>query len=222
MKKIVVIGDSHSQLFANNPNFKRGLWMDSMLEEMFDVRWMGPVTYWRLCRDQSEFINFSRNISYTPYHDMTITTFCEPEQSVVLVLGEIDVRSNILKHNPTNYKEGADYMLDRISCFVEREKSRVRLNLMSIIPPIKINDCQSVNPEFPFIGSDYDRSELTKYMNRGLKMISDNHNIGYFDIYSLYSDDMGFLKPDLSDNIVHAIKSESLEIYIKKYFDQHN
>jgi len=67
MKKIVVIGDSHSQLFANNPNFKRGLWIDLGLEEMFDVRWMGPVTYWRLCRDQSEFIGFSRNILYTPY-----------------------------------------------------------------------------------------------------------------------------------------------------------
>lgn len=221
-KKIVVLGDSHSQLFANNANFKRGLWIDSGLEEVFDVRWMGPVTYWRLCRDQSEFIDFSRNILYTPYQDMTITTFCEPGQNVILSLGEIDVRSNILKHNSTDYKEGADYMLDRISSFAEREKNKVRLNLMSIIPPMKINDCQSVNPEFPFVGSDENRSELTEYLNVGLLDIAERHGIGYFDIYSLYSDDMGFLKPDLSDNIVHAIKSESLEIYIKKYFDLHN
>jgi hypothetical protein len=55
-------------------------------------------------------------------------------------------------------------------------------------------------------------------MNRGLKMISDSHNIGYFDIYSLYSDENGFIKPYLSDNIVHAIKTQELENYIKKYF----
>src|SRR6185295_8167294 len=42
VKKIIVIGDSHSQLFANNPDFKRGCWVDNDLENLFDIRWMGP------------------------------------------------------------------------------------------------------------------------------------------------------------------------------------
>ncbi len=41
MNKIVVIGDSHSQLFDNNIILKRGSWVNNELN-IFDVRWLGP------------------------------------------------------------------------------------------------------------------------------------------------------------------------------------
>ena len=145
MKRIVVLGDSHSQLFANNPNFRRGLWIDPNLEAIFDVRWLGPVTYWRLCRDQETFINLTKPVSYTPYPGMTVTTACEYDQEVIISLGEIDIRSNILKYNPTNFVEGIDNMLDKISTFINNNKQHAKLHLLSIIPPIRSADCQSPN-----------------------------------------------------------------------------
>lgn len=219
MQRIVVIGDNHSQLFANNPNFKRGLWSDSSLENFFDVRWIGPVTYWRLCRDQKSFIDFNTPLSYTPYPGMTVFTKCESNQHVMLSLGEIDIRSNILKHYNEDYEKGIDDMLGKIQEFVAQNKQDIRLHLISIIPPIRMSDCESPNSEFPFIGTDEERSGITKYFNKGLKKIAESNDVGYFDLYGIYSDDQGMLIPDYSDKIVHAIKIPQLETYIKNYFN---
>jgi hypothetical protein len=219
MDRIIVIGDSHSQLFANNPNFRRGLWTDTTLESLFDIRWIGPVTYWRLCRDQKTFIDFNSNLSYTPYPDMTVFTKCEKDQHVMLSLGEIDIRSNIIKNYPDDYERGVDVMLERIEEFVSRSKEHVRLHLISIIPPIRIHDCDSPNSEFPFVGTDDQRASITQYFNNGLKQIAESSGVGYFDLYELYKDEVSMLKPEYSDRIVHAIKIPQLESYIKNYFN---
>lgn len=214
MNKIVVIGDSHSQLFSNNEQFKRGMWSDINLEKYFDVRWLGPVTFWRLCRDQKNFIDFNEDIFYTPFPSMTVTTKIDPSIDIMISLGEIDVRCHL--SNQKNKKT-----IDDMSLLIEKfliNYQNHKIHLLSIIPPIRKNDCISHNDMFPFIGEDEERANNTKYFNEKLKKISNDYNIRYFDLYSLYVDDENFLDISKSDKIVHAIKTERLEKYIKSYF----
>ena len=204
MDRIIVIGDSHSQLFDNNKSLGRGTWENENLD-VFDVRWLGPVTYWRLCRDQNNFIN--------------LNDFCQPGQNVMISLGEIDIRSNILKYNQDSPIENIDYMIDKINNFIINSKNNINLHLISIIPPIKSSNCISINSDFPFIGTDDERRKLTEYFNKCLKKIAKKNSIGYFDIHKVYSDNKGFLDIESSDKIVHGIKTKKLETEIKKYFN---
>lgn len=216
MKKIV-IGDSHSQLFSNDPKFKRGMWSDGSLENEFDVRWMGPVTYWRLCRDQREFIDFTKDLRYDPFPGMEISTFAKSESEILITLGEIDIRSNIMNHNSGDYIKTIDMMSNRIHDYISSYKGGFKINICSIPPPIKELDCNSVNTEFPFVGTDEQRKNATIYFNNHLKKICDSTNSRYFDIYSIYEKN-GMLDPKKSDGIVHCIKTLELENKIKNHF----
>jgi hypothetical protein len=216
MKKIV-IGDSHSQLFANNPQFRRGMWSDASLENEFDVRWMGPVTYWRLFRDQRNFIDFTKDLRYDPFPGMEISTFAEIGSEILITLGEIDIRSNIMNHNSGDYSKTIDIMSNGIYDYISDYKGRFEINICSISPPIKELDCNSSNSEFPFVGTDEQRMNATIHFNNQLKKICDSTNSRYFDIYPIYEKN-GMLDPEKSDNIVHCIKTWELENKIKNHF----
>lgn len=215
--KIIVIGDSHSQLFANNPHFKRGVWSNGLLENKFDVRWMGPVTYWRLCRDQRRFIDFTKNLRYEPFPGMEINTFAESGSEILITLGEIDIRSNIMNHHSGDYIKTINMMSNGINEYISSYGENFRINICSISPPIKESDCNSINSEFPFIGTDEQRMNATIYFNNELKKICDSTNSRYFDLYSIYEKN-GMLDPVKSDNIVHCIKTIELEDKIKNHF----
>lgn len=213
-KRVVVIGDSHSQLFDNNYKLNRGVWSSDEFD-IFDVRWLGPVTYWRLCRDQNNFIDFNKDILYTPHIGMTTTTMIDKDSEIMISLGEIDIRCNIGRQ--INTKDSIDKMALLIDSFLSNYYD-FKINLVSIIPPIKKEDCISSNSDFPFIGSNEERLENTIYFNERLNQICDDYKFGYFDTYSLYKDNDGFLDINKSDKIVHGVKNKSLEEYIKKYF----
>lgn len=218
MNKVVVIGDSHSQLFDNVPNFKRGTWKDNSLSNVFEIKWIGPVTYWRLCRDQESFIDFSKDINYTPYPGMGITTKNNLGGEIMLSLGEIDIRCQIIKHGGDNYKSIIDDMSLKIEEFITKFNSDYKIHLISVLPPINKDKCTSPNDKFPFIGTDKQRSDVTICFNEKLLYISKKYDLGYFDLHSIYRDKDNMLDFEKSDKIVHAIKTDELEAYIKQYF----
>ena len=108
-------------------------------------------------------------------------------------------------------------MIDEISKYIDININ-YNIHLLSIPPPIEQNKCKSINYEFPFIGSDESRRDMTYYFNYKLSELSKIKDIGFLDIHSFYSEN-GFLKIEKSDNIVHCVKTSEFENYIKKYFN---
>lgn len=214
MSKIVIIGDSHSQLFDNNINIGRGSWI-SNISEYFDIRWLGPKTMWRLCRDKEDFINFKNDIFYNPHPLYKSSTKCDLSDDIIISLGEIDIRCNIYKVN-VNYVNVIDNMINELSIFIDNNID-YKLHFISIPPPIKESECISKNSDFPFLGSDEIRKDMTIYFNEKIKELSLSKDKGYIDIYSLYNDD-GYLDIYKSDKIVHCTKNIEFENYIKNYF----
>jgi hypothetical protein len=217
MKKIAVIGDSHSSLYSDVKSRNRGVWEDENLNNIFDVKWIGPVTMWRLCRDQEKFVDLDSDIKHNQT-GIEITTKCEEGQDVLLVFGEIDVRCNILKFGYENYKKTVDDMCDKLEIFIKKYYDRFNIHIQSIVPTIYRKNFGDKKPLFPFVGNDDERKEVTIYFNKKLKELCNKLNIGYFDIFDIYSDENSMMTPEKSDYIVHAMKSKDLESYIKKYF----
>lgn len=218
MKKIVVIGDSHSTLYSNITERNRGVWKGKNLN-VFDVRWIGPVTYWKLCRDQENFIDFDRDIIYSVLPECQMTTKVESGSDIIIVLGEIDVRCNILKFGYKEYKSTVDGMCEKLEEFLLKYNKNFKLHLQSIVPTIYRSNFGDKKPLFPFVGDDEQRKEVTLYFNKKLKEISRKLDIGYFDIFGIYADENNMMDLEKSDRIVHGMKTEELENYIKKYFD---
>jgi len=216
MKKIIVIGDSHSTLYDKNPNRNRGVWIDSNLNNVFDVRWIGPVTFWRLCRDQEKFIDFNSDIKYYAHPECPMTTKAKKGSEIIIVLGEIDVRCNILKHKP--YKKTVDEMIKKIEKFISKYNSDFNFHIQSIVPTIYRANFGTKKPLFPFVGNDEERRDVTLYFNDKLKALCKSIDIGYFDIFDIYADKKQMMTPEKSDYIVHAMKTPELEERIKEYF----
>jgi len=217
MKKVVVIGDSHATLYSNNPERNRGQWIDPSLENLFDTRWIGPVTFWRLCRDQEKFIDFDSDIRYNQC-GINMTTRVEGDHQILIVLGEIDVRCNILKFGYENYRETVDEMCLSIKKFLEMYSNRFSIHLQSIVPTIYRENFPPTKPLFPFVGNDSERRDVTIYFNRKLKEMSEELSIGYFNIFDLYADNDDMMILEKSDHIVHAMKTPELEQYIREYW----
>ena len=214
MDKIVTIGDSHCQLFANEARFKRGLWVDKNLENHFDVRWLGPVTFWRLCRDQKNFIDFDVDIKHYPYANMTVTTKLNDGQNIILCFGEIDIRYHILNHGE-NFRETIDSMINDFSSYLVSYNNRFKIHICSILPPVR----RFEHEDIPFVGTDEERRDMTLYFNEKLKEVAEKLNLGFFDLSPIYANEDNMLEVSKSDNIVHAIKTLELEEKIKQYFN---
>ena len=219
MNKIVVIGDSHASLYSDIESRNRGVWKDNSLLNLFDVKWIGPVTMWRLCRDQEKFVDLDSSIQYMPSVGCNMTTKCEEGQDVMLVFGEIDVRCNILKFGYENYKSTVDEMCQKLEVFIKKYYDRFNIHIQSIVLTIYKENFGDKKPLFPFVGNDNERKEVTYYFNEKLKNLCNNLDVGYFDIFDIYADDKGMMTLEKSDAIVHAMKTEGLEEKIKNYFN---
>lgn len=202
MKKIIIIGDSHSNLFNNdNELHKRGNWNNNQICSYFDINWLGPVTLWRLCRDKENLVDFSKY---------------ENGSNIVLNFGEIDIRCHFYKNYGDDYEKHIDLLVNNLYEFLSKYSDQYSIHITSICPPIKSNDCISPNSSLPFIGSDEYRINVTKYLN---KKLSSMKNINFFNIYNMYVDVDGTLDIKKSDRIVHCIKTTDFENYVIDYFN---
>jgi len=217
MNRIVVIGDSHASLYSNVPARNRGVWKDSSLANLFDVKWLGPYTFWRLCREQRKFIDLDRPLQYSA-GGVRCNTKVHPNQEVMIVLGEIDVRCHILKFGYNKYEDTVNSMIEYIKKFINGYDNKFKFHFQSIVPTIyKVNFGDKV-PLFPFVGNDNERRDVTLYFNKRLKEMCAELGSGYFDIFDIYADENNMMVLEKSDHIVHAMKNLELEERIKEYF----
>jgi hypothetical protein len=76
-----------------------------------------------------------------------------------------------------------------------------------------------ITHEFPFVGTNEERSKYTLLMNELLKISCQKNNYYFFDYYENYVDENGLLKIVLSDNICHIHKNDKLLEKIYKIID---
>lgn len=210
---ITVIGDSHASLYSDIASRNRGVWKDDSLNNIFDVRWLGPYLLWRLCRDQKDFIDLDKEIRHN--EGWPVTTKCKEGQDVMFVFGEIDIRCHILKYDAT---QKIDEMVELLEKFLLNYNERFKLHFQSIVPTIYQKNFGNKVPLFPFVGNEEERKDATLYANKKIKSMCERNNVGYFDIFDIYADGNGMMILEKSDHIVHAMKNLELESKIKEYF----
>ncbi len=169
---LYTIGDSHSHFtFHDIPEVKSF--------------WLGPWTMYRIGRDSVKFKEHG-----VPVNSTLLTCF-----------GEIDARCHVqpqaIKRNISIDEVIYELVTNYINALMINAAD-YKIAVMSVVPPAYLKTVAN-NPDFPFIGNDIERSEITKKMNTILEEHCKNNDILFFNIYNLYADTNGMLPSEFSD-----------------------
>ena len=129
--------------------------------------------------------------------------------TVVFCFCEIDCRCHIHKNinDDISYQSIID---DIVSNYFEAIQINITVSglnfkkicVYNVVPPIEKYNTEE-NPSYPYLGTDEERKDYVLYFNKKLKEYCIKYSYTFFDIYDKYIDNNGYLRKDLSDNIVH-------------------
>lgn len=181
---IFIYGDSHAKFSFRGLKYNH--------QNCFEV----SVTMHRVGRDRV-IPNFS-NLN----HD---------ENSILIfAFGEVDCRCHIMKQKLLGREEN-DIMNELVQNYFDCISNNITkfkaIIVCGIIPPTEKDDYERINGaikhEFPFVGTDEERSHFTQKMNHLIKDHCEGRGFHYFYPYNKYIRENGCLKYELSDSCVH-------------------
>ena len=181
---IYIYGDSH------------GIFSFKNLNTQVVNKCSPSITMFRIGRD-NKIINFDNK-----YHDKnSIICFC---------YGEVDCRCHIKKQINLGRKEN-DIIFELVGKYFNTIIKNIRHYKKIVIVGIIPTRCQSeyeltngpITHEYPFVGTDEERTRFTNKVNFLIKVYCDKYNFIYFNPYYYYADKNGILKSELSDGNVH-------------------
>lgn len=179
---IHVIGDSHSQEFANIQGCK--------------IHYLGPRTMHRVGRDGLHLIDFQQ-------------LGIQEEDTVIFAFGEIDVRCHIGKQRDLRNRELNEIIETLITNYFKTITDNLsnykHLNIITytVTPPVLV----AWNIEYESYGSLEDRVAISRLLNQKLIEMSLLFGFKTIDVYNDYADENGMLREDLSDGSVHIATS---------------
>lgn len=202
---IYVIGDSHARSTF-------GVKKDGSMTIIDNVNavWLGPITMER--------------IGYPDDTSIPLTHTFKSIDRVVYVFGEIDVRIHVKKRSEVLRVSVEKYiderLVDRYLMKIDglRTTSRGSHNIMSVVPPVHGEEYNSKNmngPMYAISSSDEERSYYTEYLNKRLQEGCEELGLGYLDIYSMYKDDHGMARNDLTDCSGHITDATLVRDHLK-------
>lgn len=71
------------------------------------------------------------------------------------------------------------------------------------VPPAIHKETTWQHPQYPYLGTDEQRRTYVEYFNACLRQMCPGFGYVFFDIYDQCVDEEGFLRPEISDGVVH-------------------
>jgi hypothetical protein len=187
---IHIFGDSHG-----NFNFK------NIKYNNIKNNYKNSITMYRIGRDK---------LNYSSYGIMN-------NDIIIHQFGEIDCRCHIGKQlllghelNEIINKLISNYIIsikDNLEKF-----NNLKIIICCIPPPMKKEYYESIHGpithEFPFVGTNEERSKYTTLMNNEIQKYCILNNFYFLNYFDDYADINGNIKIELSDNVCHIYKNE--------------
>jgi len=139
------------------------------------------------------------------------------EDIVILSFGEIDVRCHIKPQIETG-----EFLISIINFLINGYFRTIQLSdhrkywIFSIPPPGK---SRTTYHEWPYRGTDEERSEYTYQMNLYLKWKCIEMGIPFLNVYDYYKDERGMLRDGFSPDDAHIVDPNYIYSEVKKLLD---
>lgn len=140
-------------------------------------------------------------------------SFNGSDNTFIFFYGEVDCRCHVARQLALDRKLD-DIIEELTEKYINTIENNVRtykkIIIGSVVPPLRRREWEDIHGpithEFPFVGTDEERSLYTRKVNKLLRekieKISDPR-IVFFDFYDHYAREDGTLKYELSDGICH-------------------
>ena len=140
---------------------------------------------------------------------------------VCFVFGEIDCRMHIHKHNH-EYKDIIDEIIKHYFIAIKINADTIdNLTILVLsVTPVPKDGTYITSNEWLSAGKDIDRKIYVEYMNQKIKEKCEEYNYKFFDVYSRYCNEEGFLIPELSDGSVHIYNGKFMEEELLKIINK--
>lgn len=176
------------------------------------VHHIGPLLCHSFGRDGSALLDVRNH----GVHGGDVVCFC---------FGEIDCRCHVKNHcsSERSYKYVIDDIVSRYMDAIKEntehfKQPRLTVCVFNVVPPPRRHTATE-NLDYPFVGSDDERVVFVKYFNACLSDACTLHGFTFFDIYSHYCDDEGFLLEKASDGHVHVMDATHVEKRVHEIMD---
>lgn len=197
---IYIYGDSHTRFLFSG------------IEYPHISKSVNSITMYRIGRD-------NKIVNHNP-------TDHDSNSSIIVVYGEIDCRCHIHKQISLGREED-DVIQELVHAYFNTLKNNLlvykRIIVVAIIPPTQQKDYEDMNGpithEFPFIGTDEDRSRYTRKMNQVIESYCKEYGYIYFDPFESCTRENGCLKYEYSDRTVHLRENDFVLDEIYKLLD---
>jgi hypothetical protein len=142
--------------------------------------------------------------------------------TVIFSFGEIDCRCHIHKYvskemmpYKTVIKNIVDSYFEGLRDIVSQIKN-LTVYVYNVVPPLEVDSTVWNNPEYPFLGTNEDRKKYAVYFNECIAANCQSYSYGFFDIYTKYLNERGFLRIEDSDKNVHIMNPVHHDEFFKK------
>jgi len=192
-RKIYVFGASAASFdFRFNRDVK--FTSASGIKILFKIRATPGITMHRIGRDGLDWFNITKRSDITQ------------DDIAFFVFGETDCRTHIGRQRDTQKCDLSEIIDKLATAYIKTILANKNLvfgvpcAIVSVTPPTDKGE----NPHVPFYGTLADRVNITRSLNQKLKELCEQHNLIFIDIYDLYCNAAGALRPELSDGHVHV------------------
>ncbi|MBI5686401.1 MAG: hypothetical protein HZC54_15115 [Verrucomicrobia bacterium] len=132
------------------------------------------------------------------------------EDIYVFCNGEIDCRCHVARQIALG-REKEEIIGKLVGDYVKAIRRNVRRHrviiLSCVTPPMSRARYEAkhgpITHEFPFVGTDAERADYSRIMNRMLEAACRQAGFIFMDYYGDYTDEAGMLRYDLSDEVCH-------------------
>lgn len=139
---------------------------------------------------------------------------------LILASGEIDCRAHIkprLDHRKISLEDLVGGWVER---YLERaitlDTKGARVVICGVPPPVPEGEIIYGGVVLPVEGSNAERVNYTKTCNRLLAEGCAKRGLAFIDVYDVYADERGLLRPELSDGSVHIAKTEGVRAEMRR------
>ena len=206
LRKIHVVGDSHTAIFSTIP--------ECHVHNIFAKTMHG------ICNGIGDAKVFTDNQEIiVDKGPLDVRIFdVKPGDYVIYIFGEIDVRTHIGRIRDVHRKPLERILNDLVEKYMKVISRNTDLShsipiIASIVPPSTLGG----NTDYPYYGSLQDRIVIQQQLNAKLKSACESRGILYLDYARHYSLPNGSLNHAFSDGHVH-IRNECAEMAVQELY----
>ncbi len=188
MRQVVVIGDSHAAFFAGNNRFRtRTIYEDRKIgmiqyekenDPRFCVLRLGPALAYNADR-------YGTTVKTLEKYEWLRREFLRGDETVIVVLGEIDIRTHVFKYSAGNndyHSVVMDILLNYMRFLNMLKDDGFRVYAWG--PVASQKDSWVENIKYPRCGNEVQRNMATEYFNDTLESMCKQNDIGYMSVFN--------------------------------------